>query len=194
MPRSQRISALFENVAEGLADEVATLAGQLRKEVAAVARGVEEARAKDLVRLSTANYHVDDLLEWQLYSDAHAALHTQLTPWFKYRGGYVSHGAPGRDPLLATPLQALQDSIQSDMHDMRQLSGQVKEAMSAVQVGDSCPAPAPNVLAAFRLLLNQNYVCCVPCHCSLPVRHLAGHRTVHTTSEKPVRPTAGAAA
>ncbi|GLC44469.1 hypothetical protein PLESTM_001603300 [Pleodorina starrii] len=46
---SQRISSLFEGVAQGLADEVATLVTQLRAEVAGVARSTEESRSKDKV-------------------------------------------------------------------------------------------------------------------------------------------------
>lgn len=78
MPCSQRISALFENVAGGLADEVATLAGQLRKEVAAVTRGVEEARAKDLVRLRAGSTH----LHWVRQLDDDRCTHIHSEPHF----------------------------------------------------------------------------------------------------------------
>lgn len=47
---SKRVSGLFEGVAGNLADEVAALTGQLRAEVAAVAKETAAAREKDLVR------------------------------------------------------------------------------------------------------------------------------------------------
>ncbi|GLI68481.1 hypothetical protein VaNZ11_012907 [Volvox africanus] len=73
---SQRISSLFEGVAQGLADEVATLVTQLRAEVAGVTRSAEEARVKD---------------------------------------------------------KMLQDNLKAEMEGIRQTSGQVKEAVSAMQ-------------------------------------------------------------
>ncbi|KAG2447417.1 hypothetical protein HYH02_007744 [Chlamydomonas schloesseri] len=45
---SQRVSGLFEGMAGNLADEVAALTGQLRSEVAAVAKDTAAAREKDL--------------------------------------------------------------------------------------------------------------------------------------------------
>lgn len=47
---SQRISSLFEGVAQGLADEVAVVVSQLRVELAGVSRNSEEARSRDKVR------------------------------------------------------------------------------------------------------------------------------------------------
>ncbi|EFJ40755.1 hypothetical protein VOLCADRAFT_108021 [Volvox carteri f. nagariensis] len=44
---SLRVSTLFEGVAQGLADEVATLVGQLRTEVAGTTRNAEDMRVKD---------------------------------------------------------------------------------------------------------------------------------------------------
>ncbi|KAG2490275.1 hypothetical protein HYH03_011227 [Edaphochlamys debaryana] len=58
---SQRVSALFENVAGGLADEVAALAGQLRSEVAGVGREVEEAAAKGQALQSTVREEAEGL-------------------------------------------------------------------------------------------------------------------------------------
>ncbi|GFR52020.1 hypothetical protein Agub_g14444 [Astrephomene gubernaculifera] len=73
---SQRISALFESIAQGLADEVAAVVGQMRAELATVTRDAAAAQAKD---------------------------------------------------------QALHDTIRSEMDVVRQLSGQVKEAITTVQ-------------------------------------------------------------
>ncbi|GIL67719.1 hypothetical protein Vafri_21046 [Volvox africanus] len=73
---SQRISSLFEGVAQGLADEVATLVTQLRAEVGGVTRSAEEARVKDKMH---------------------------------------------------------QDHLKAEMEGIRQISGQVKEAVSTMQ-------------------------------------------------------------
>ncbi|KXZ43812.1 hypothetical protein GPECTOR_80g172 [Gonium pectorale] len=92
---SQRISSLFEGVAQGLADEVSTLVGQLRSEVAAVARSVDEAHMAN---------------------------------------------------------QVLHDNVKGEMEAMRQLSVQVKEAVSTAQ--DSLSS-TPRVVEEMRGTVHQ---------------------------------------
>ncbi|PNW72516.1 hypothetical protein CHLRE_16g687406v5 [Chlamydomonas reinhardtii] len=58
---SKRVSGLFEGVAGNLADEVAALTGQLRAEVAAVAKETAAAREKDLELHGRVNGEMQDM-------------------------------------------------------------------------------------------------------------------------------------